>query len=117
MALTRKCESADLVKDNYFLYGYIVGEYSEVNCPRWLAKAHFNQLRSALKGGKMRLEAASLAQHLRAETSKEAAGQKAERYTIASLLDHMDWMPARIIDDEMTALLPRMTANGRIWWR
>lgn len=86
---------------------------------RWLAKEHFEALRGALKAGRMRLEHASLAEHLLAETAKAEADKKfkAEVYTIASLLDHMDWMPARIIDDEMAALLPRMSSNGRIWWR
>lgn len=109
--------NTDLVNDNYFLYGYICGEYSEINCPRWLAKDNFLTLRKAFVTGQLRLVHASLAEHLLNETAKPKESDK-EVYTIASLLDHMDWMPARIVDEEMAALLPRMSkSSARIWWR
>lgn len=38
--------------------------------------------------------------------------------TVASLLDHMDWMPDRMINEEMTHLVRKMDpVNGKIFWR
>ena len=38
--------------------------------------------------------------------------------TVASLLDHMDWMTDRMINEEITHLMRKMDhAKGRIFWR
>jgi betaine lipid synthase len=38
--------------------------------------------------------------------------------TVASLLDHMDWMTDRMINEELTHLLEKMDReNGKIFWR
>ena len=39
-------------------------------------------------------------------------------YTVASLLDHMDWMPPFMINEEMYWLQQRMDPKrGRVFWR
>jgi S-adenosylmethionine-diacylglycerol 3-amino-3-carboxypropyl transferase len=82
----RLCET-DLVKDNYFYYGYIAGEYSEECCPRYLKKEHYASLRKAIEGKKLFLFEGTLVECLKKRT---------ETYTVASLLDHMDWMPPQV---------------------
>jgi betaine lipid synthase len=38
--------------------------------------------------------------------------------TVASLLDHMDWMPDRMINEELTHLIRKMDpVRGKIFWR
>jgi hypothetical protein len=52
-------------------------------------KEHFEALRASLNAGKLTLFQGTLVDCLR---------EKAEaKYTVASLLDHMDWMPPSVI--------------------
>ena len=38
--------------------------------------------------------------------------------TVASLLDHMDWMTDRMINEELTHLIKKMDpVRGKIFWR
>ena len=83
----RLCQT-DLVKDNYFYYGYIAGEYSEECCPRYLKEVHYSTLRKAIQNNRLILYDGTLVQCLQNRTN--------ETYTVASLLDHMDWMPPQV---------------------
>ncbi|EKX35615.1 hypothetical protein GUITHDRAFT_97763 [Guillardia theta CCMP2712] len=99
--------STDLVHDNYFYYGYIAGEYSETCCPQYLKRDNFYKLREALNAGRLSLFEGTLV-----DVCKKAV------YTVASLLDHMDWMPPFMINEEMYWLQQRMDPKrGRVFWR
>ncbi len=82
----RLCET-DLVKDNYFYYGYIAGEYSKECCPRYLKEEYYNSLRKSIESKRLFLFEGTLVECLK---------KREETYTVASLLDHMDWMPPQV---------------------
>jgi hypothetical protein len=44
---------SDLVNDNYFYSGYILGRYLPTNCPRYLRREHFETMKKNIKAGKM----------------------------------------------------------------
>lgn len=99
----------DMVNDNYFYLGYLLGHYTKENCPRYLKEEHYPALRKHLSEGKLQLFHGSINQALNKTT---------EPITVASLLDHMDWMTERMINEEITLLLRKMDhSRGRIYWR
>lgn len=102
--------STDLVHDNYFYYGYIAGEYSATCCPRYLKKENYEKLRASLNAKKLTLFEGTLVDALRHfETAQ---------FTVASLLDHMDWMPPSMINEELAWLQKRMDPKGMtLFWR
>jgi len=99
----------DLVNDNYFYAGYLLGYYQKHNCPRYLEEKNFLTMRKYLKQGKLNLIHGTMLQAINACTKP---------ITVASLLDHMDWMPDRLINEEMTFLTQKMDpVKGKIFWR
>ena len=91
--------------DNYFYYGYVVGRFSRDCCPRYLEQRHFATLKK--HADRVILHHGPLLE----------AAQRAERFTVASILDSMDWMPDTMIADQLSGLLPRMANGGHIYWR
>ena len=105
--------NTDLVHDNYFYLGYILGEYTEECCPRYLKKENFAAMKKHLKAGKLHLFHGSIEQAI----MKNAADND-ELFTVASLLDHMDWMDKSMVTSEISLLVQRMDQErGRIYWR
>lgn len=49
MVIERIFFKTDLVKDNYFYAGYILGYYKPDNCPRYLEKENFGKMKKHLK--------------------------------------------------------------------
>ena len=98
----------DLVNDNYFYAGYILGYYKPNNCPRYLRAEHFDAMKKHLKAGKLHLVHGTMLSAIDAVTSP---------ITVASLLDHMDWMPDSMINEEIAHLMRKMSPNGKIFWR
>lgn len=49
MVIERVFFKTDLVNDNYFYAGYILGYYKSNNCPRYLQKEHFETMKNHLK--------------------------------------------------------------------
>lgn len=99
----------DLINDNYFFAGYILGYYTRDNCPRYLKEDNFAVLKKNIEAGKL---------HLIHGTILDAIQSSSRDFTVASLLDHMDWMPDRLINEEMTHLTRKMDPiKGRIFWR
>jgi ubiquinone/menaquinone biosynthesis C-methylase UbiE len=97
------------VKDNYFYSGYILGYYTPDNCPRYLRKENYAAMKKYLKEDKLKLVHGTIL---------EAINNSTVPITVASLLDHMDWMPDRMINEEMTHLVKKMDpVNGKIFWR
>ena len=41
--------ATDMVNDNYFYHGYIMGSYTKECCPRYLEEKNFAALRANLK--------------------------------------------------------------------
>ncbi|CAN0033728.1 unnamed protein product [Ectocarpus fasciculatus] len=100
----------DMVNDNYFYTGYILGYYTENNCPRYLMKEHFGTLKKNLKAGKLILFCGTLEQYIHSNPRVS--------FTVASLLDHMDWMTHEDVNNELAFLLPSMDPKrGRLYWR
>jgi hypothetical protein len=99
----------DMVHDNYFYAGYILGEYTRENCPRYLRQENYEAMRKHLRAGKLQLFHGCM---------NEAISQTTTPITVASLLDHMDWMTDRMINEEITLLYQKMDhKKGRIFWR
>lgn len=105
--------NTDLVHDNYFYLGYILGEYTEECCPRYLKAENFAAMKKHLLAGKLHLFHGSIEQAI----MKNAADGD-ELFTVASLLDHMDWMDKGMVTSEISLLVQRMDQErGRIYWR
>lgn len=100
---------SDLVNDNYFYSGYFLGHYKKNNCPRYLREENFGKMKKYLLQGKLKLVHGTMLHAIDSSTVP---------ITVASLLDHMDWMPDRDINQEMTHLYARMDhKRGKIYWR
>ena len=80
--------NSDLVKDNYFFLGYILGHYTRECCPRYLRAEHFDALKAAMHEGKFQLFHGTLVDRLRLDATQPTP----PTYTAAILLDHLDWM-------------------------
>jgi betaine lipid synthase len=94
--------------DNYFYYGYIVGEFSPEVCPRYLEKANFALM-------KQRVDRVKVFHGTWAQAAEEEGPGS---ITIASLLDSMDWMPPQMIAENIGKVVANMDkAKGRIFWR
>jgi len=100
---------SDLINDNYFYSGYILGRYLPTNCPRYLRREHFETMKKNIIAGKMILYHG---------TMLDAIDEATKPITVASLLDHMDWMTDRMIQEEITHLIKKMDPiHGKIFWR
>ena len=101
--------NSDMVNDNYFFAGYILGYYQPHNCPRYLRKENYLKMRKYLTANKL---------HLVHGTMLFAIDNVESPITVASLLDHMDWMTDRMINEEITHLVRKMDpVRGKIFWR
>lgn len=99
----------DLVNDNYFYAGYFLGYYKPDNCPRYLQKENYLKMRKHLSNNKLKLVHG---------TMLSAISESTVPITVASLLDHMDWMTEGMINEEITALIKKMDpVKGKIFWR
>lgn len=98
------------VPDNYFYYGYIVGKFTKKICPRYLKEENFQILKE--NAGAVIIHHGPLAEAAQREEAKKLGG-----FTVASLLDSMDWMPDTMIADQVAALVPMMCENSAVFWR
>lgn len=109
MVIERVFFQTDLVNDNYFYSGYFLGYYKPNNCPRYLRRENFDKMKKHLKNGKLKLVHGTMLSAIDSATVP---------ITVASLLDHMDWMTDRMINEEITHLMRKMDhVKGRIFWR
>ncbi|CAM9581182.1 unnamed protein product [Ascophyllum nodosum] len=100
----------DLVNDNYFYAGYLLGHYTENNCPRYLQKEHFETLKKNLKADKLTLFCGTMEEYV--------LSTPPGTFTVASLLDHLDWMTPEAVNNELGLLLQHMEPKrGRVFWR
>jgi len=101
--------NTDLVNDNYFYSGYFLGYYKPDNCPRYLKKENYAKMKKHLLNNKLVLVHG---------TMLSAIDNSTTPITVASLLDHMDWMTDRMINEEITHLMKKMDhVRGKIFWR
>lgn len=109
MVIERVFFKTDLVNDNYFYAGYFLGYYKPDNCPRYLRRENFEKMKKHLSNNKLKLVHG---------TMLEAIDNSTVPITVASLLDHMDWMTDRMINEEITHLTRKMDQKrGKIFWR
>jgi len=109
MVIERVFFKTDLVNDNYFYSGYLLGYYKPDNCPRYLRKENFDIMKKYLKLGKLKLVHGTIL---------DAIQKTDTPITVASLLDHMDWMTDRMINEELHTLIKKMDPiHGKIFWR
>lgn len=74
-----------------------------------MREENFASLKKHLKAGKL---------HLVHGTILDAINSTKTPITIASLLDHMDWMTDKMINEELTHLVQKMDKKrGKIFWR
>lgn len=94
--------------NNYFYYGYIVGEFAPDCCPRYLEQKNFAVM-------KQRVDRVKVYHGTWAEAAVEEGPGS---ITIASLLDSMDWMPPTMIAENIGRVVANMDKKkGRIFWR
>lgn len=109
MVIERIFFKTDLVDDNYFYAGYFLGYYKETNCPRYLRRENYAAMKKHLINNKLKLVHGTMLSAINNTTTP---------ITVASLLDHMDWMTDRMINEEMTHLIKKMDPiKGKIFWR
>eukprot|EP00045_Choanoeca_perplexa_P010355 m.104489 g.104489 ORF g.104489 m.104489 type:complete len:796 (+) comp15248_c1_seq1:83-2470(+) len=107
--------NTNLVDDNYFFLGYILGYYTERCCPRYLQADHFGKLKRAMQANKLILHHGTLADRLRQDAQ---ASNPSVTYTAAIMLDHLDWMDDAGVNEELSLLWPLLDDNkGRVLWR
>jgi len=100
-----------IAKDNYFYYGYLYGELTHENCPRYLKKENFANLKKAIKEGRV---------DIRTGTLKDVAASYPDKYfSRYILLDHMDWMAEfpSMICDEWSVFVQKARSDCRILFR
>ena len=66
---------------NALLTGYILGEYTEQNCPRYLKRENYAKMQRFLRAGKLHLFHGSIEQAI-----IKNRDQREELFTVASLL-------------------------------
>lgn len=109
--------ASDVVGDNHFYDAYICGRYRKTNCPRYLTPDGFAKLQSALRENRLVLVCDTL-QHALESSKFDKSARDGSPFTVASLLDHMDWMEHKDVLEEMRTLLPRMDiSRSRVFWR
>eukprot|EP00286_Rhodomonas_abbreviata_P020206 CAMPEP_0181300056 /NCGR_PEP_ID=MMETSP1101-20121128/6680_1 /TAXON_ID=46948 /ORGANISM="Rhodomonas abbreviata, Strain Caron Lab Isolate" /LENGTH=697 /DNA_ID=CAMNT_0023405255 /DNA_START=52 /DNA_END=2145 /DNA_ORIENTATION=+ len=118
----RRLLTTQMTEDNYFYYGYIAGEYTEQCCPLYLKREAYPKLKKALENNRLNLFHGTLVDVCKPEPPADLfhmGGITPEtKFTIASLLDHMDWMPPSMINEEFHWLEQRMDlSRGRCFWR
>ena len=102
--------NTDLCNTNFFYAGYLTGEYTETNCPRYLRRENYLKMRKTINAGKLHLFHGSFV-----DACNAAEGRP---FTVASLLDHMDWMPIPDVGAEIALLVSKMDLQrGRLFWR
>jgi S-adenosylmethionine:diacylglycerol 3-amino-3-carboxypropyl transferase/ubiquinone/menaquinone biosynthesis C-methylase UbiE len=101
----------DFCRDNYFFVGYILGRYTEQCSPEYLKRANWNALKAAVAGGRVKVLHCSVA-----DAARQAAAAN-ESFTVASLLDHLDWLEHEHINDELVALYRCMKPGASIFYR
>jgi len=69
--------NSDLVNDNYFFSGYLLGEYLPNNCPRYLMEENYEILRQSLNDRRLTLFHGSLC---------DAIQRSKHQFTVASFL-------------------------------
>jgi len=108
----------DFAGDNYFYNGYILGYFDKHSCPNYLMEENFDKMQASLKKGALTLYTGTIEGFLKENMALKAANKPHATFTVASLLDHMDWMPHEWINSEISILMKNMDPEkGRIFWR
>merc|ERR1711988_1259178 len=96
------------VKNNYFYYGYLVGQFAPDCCPRYLEKESFPILQKNVD--RITVYHGTLAD--------AAENVKHDGITLVSILDAMDWMPDALVADTISRVMGKMhPTKGRFYWR
>lgn len=91
--------------NNYFYHAYAIGEWTKTCCPRYMEQQHFAALRRNVD--KVLLHYGPIA----------SGAKLRDDFTVASLLDSMDWMDDDIIAAQLAQLTPQMAPGGKVFWR
>eukprot|EP00127_Corallochytrium_limacisporum_P000853 Clim_evm5s27 gene=Clim_evmTU5s27 len=102
-----------LGRDAHIFYAYWHGQYTVDCCPRYLSKQGFAQLKENLNSGKTVVEVYDGLMHEVLDRVVEDG-----ELTIAILLDHMDWLDDKDINEEFKVFVRKMNKEkGRIMYR
>eukprot|EP00850_Spirogloea_muscicola_P021425 SM000249S08236 [mRNA] locus=s249:17321:22871:+ [translate_table: standard] len=105
--LNSTAENSHLRDDNYFYRCCLTGKFSPTCCPRFLQEDYFN---------KLKVELAS-AERMKISTSFFVEELKKRKYTKVILMDHVDWLEQKDIDNLCEALCGQVEPGGRVIWR
>lgn len=97
----------NLLKENYFYYGYINGKLLPEHLPKYCNSKYYYDI-------KKRLNRIVIINNLLIDACKEIPK---ESLTKVSLLDHMDWLSYKEISDELFQLSKCMDTNHKIIYR
>jgi len=89
--------------DNYFYYAYVAARWDKDCCPPYMLAANFEVLKRGAQRGAVTLVHGGWAD----------GAQLRDDFTVASLLDSMDWMPDSMIAENLARLYPRMSDGTR----
>ena len=98
---------------NYFYYYYVVGKWSKECCPPYMQEKNFAVLKAGAKRRAVTMVHGGWAD----------GAQLRKDFTVASLLDSMDWMPDSMIADNIARLYPQLSDGSKkskpckIFWR
>jgi ubiquinone/menaquinone biosynthesis C-methylase UbiE len=98
---------SDIVKDNYFLYGYICGKYTKDNCPRYLKEENYTILQN-------NIHKISYYNELLTDVIQK---YPKDHFTILSLLDHMDWLDDNQLYNCWNIYSKCISSSCKIFWR
>jgi betaine lipid synthase len=98
-------QHSSLSKDNYFYFNCLMGQYTKDNCPKYLTREGFEQLKEGAVDA-LHIVNAFFLPTLQART-----------YTKVILMDHLDWMDLPTMRKVAQALGRQLATGGRVIWR
>lgn len=98
-------ENSHLCKQNYFYYNCITGHFKRDNCPSYLREENFNRLKDGLIN-RLTISTCFFLDELRAR-----------KYSKVILMDHVDWLDAKTVQELANTLAQQVLPGGIVIWR
>jgi betaine lipid synthase len=98
-------ENSHLRKSNYFYYNCVTGHFLRDNCPSYLVEDSYNRLHNGLIN------------QLTISTGFFLDELRARKYTKVILMDHVDWLDDKIVQELATTLAQQVVPGGIVIWR
>eukprot|EP00878_Enallax_costatus_P047163 GHUV01057583.1.p1 GENE.GHUV01057583.1~~GHUV01057583.1.p1 ORF type:complete len:154 (+),score=39.11 GHUV01057583.1:659-1120(+) len=105
LTVTGIAENSHLRKNNYFYYNCVTGHFLRENCPSYLLEHNYNKLHDGL------------IQQLTISTRFFLDELRARKYTKVILMDHVDWLDEKVVQELATTLAQQVLPGGIVIWR